>query len=936
MYFLKYVLLIILLSITNLVSADSQLKLLTNLQILSTESFTSMIRDPQNPAIIYGITPPKSSAVVMGGALYKSTDAGQHWAAIHVEGGIFQLAIDPSNSDILYAIRDTQLIKSINGGLTWTRLDSGYNYVGQYSEIVIHPLQPTVVYVRSSVSLYKSTDSGKTWAHLALPTELVHNSHEPESASLVIPPNHPELLYLMINSQLFKSEDAGITWPEVKQNLVDHDKLLGFLLLFKKLWTTPSQPDVLYLDTIIYSFSTYTDSNPTTYKSLDGGKTWQQIPFPKMTDCAVICYRGLMAVDPYHKGVLYSSAQLASSEFVVYRSVDEGNTWELIFRTLAGFPTTILSSPQNMDSVFLSVIGAPVEKYNASSTDNPIETRLRLAGQLLSTENAGQTWTEVDTSFRSVIMLGHPRFHPTNPKIFYAMAQDKNIYQTLDGGKTFQALPSFISGFSNYALNFPNDMLLVTEKAVFGSSYRWMNQTWQTYRPNELKQAQITTIGSDLYATHYLSSRSGNDFWMQRSRDNGVTWQAFNLGNIKYSDQLVVHPLQKNVIYSAYLNEDSYNLAYPTRQPFISQSIDDGITWQDISGDLPKVTGGLTNIYQLLPDPLQSHIIYIIYDGYLYKTIDNGAHWKRVGSDLLPRQAFRVWFDPENSQTLYCANVISSTTRQPFIYKSTDGGETWRNSTLQLQNENAYTASFKALRFYPDSGKMIYIAFTEDRIYKSDDAESWTILTDAAQLERDSPSGMLLAVDLPYLNVTGIYRVENTRNGFKSLKDTNSYTPVRVFSSSPDNLTLEVFNKPTQAVITVKENENISLRAKFEINDSDTYQQPASLFVVSQFQPANSADTYWFMQTADHTWLPWDGTDNNLQPAKVISQLQAVETLDIFTGAPQGLVGTSTIYTAYSPWARGIVMRKSDIEVNFFAPKVIISNQNNPLVLKVE
>ena len=73
------------------------------------------------------------------------------------------------------------------------------------------------------------------------------------------------------------------------------------------------------------------------------------------------------------------------------------------------------------------------------------------------------------------------------------------------------------------------------------------------------------------------------------------------------------------------------------------------------------------------------------------------------------------------------------------------------------------------------------------------------------------------------------------------------------------------------------------------------------------------------MQT-NNTWQPWDGSEANLKPAKTVNNLQATETLDIFTGSPLGLTGTSSIYTAYRLPSQGIM----------------VSNKTTPLVLKIE
>jgi len=57
-----------------------------------------------------------------------------------------------------------------------------------------------------------------------------------------------------------------------------------------------------------------------------------------------------------------------------------------------------------------------------------------------------------------------------------------------------------------------------------------------------------------------------------------------------------------------------------------------------------------------------------------------------------------------------------------------------------------------------------------------------------------------------------------------------------------------------------------------------------------------------------------------LKPAKLVSQLQPIESLDIFTGTPNGVARTTSIYAGYRP----------------ANTPTTVSNQNSPLVLKIE
>jgi photosystem II stability/assembly factor-like uncharacterized protein len=564
------------------------------------------------------------------------------------------------------------------------------------------------------------------------------------------------------------------------------------------------------------------------------------------------------------------------------------------------------------------------------------------SGQLLLSENAGKTWTELDSTFKAPVSLTATAVHPSNPKIFYAIGENWTIYQTVDGGQTFTALPSFTAGISNYVADDSDSVIAVTENALFGYGYRWMDQQWQLYLKDILDShtnngSKVQFVGSDIYLTLGETGTITGIYY--RSRDNAVTWSLLNSGApLPYASQIVDHPIQKNMLYfyrdtnryqsrddgKTWQNADNTYSTLPTIYSYglgISQSVDDGETWHDISGDLP-INYGQPSPYQLIPHPTQSQTLYFSYDGYIHKTVDNGKTWKVVGEGIISREKFKLWFDPNNSQTMYA--MLTRTDIPLFLYKSTDAGETWRNVSFDLQDANSYTITYEALRFAPNSGKIIYIAKAKERTYQSEDGEHWEVITDAARLERESPTGMLLSFSLPEMKFQGVYRVENIGNAVSAsqskfyLRDKNYY-----LTNSPDNIRVQVAEYADQSTVNLRRTEAVTVQAKFEINNIAAYEQPAAFFVVARYQPLDSSDAYWFMQTEDKQWLAWDGNIENLKPAKLVNQLQPTESLDIFTGAPNGVARTTSIYAGYRPSSPT------------YAPTTI-SNQNTPLVLKIE
>ncbi|MBK6797489.1 MAG: glycosyl hydrolase [Acidobacteria bacterium] len=115
---------------------------------------------------------------------------------------------------------------------------------------------------------------------------------------------------------------------------------------------------------------------------------------------------------------------------------------------------------------------------------------------------------------------------------------------------------------------------------------------------------------------------------------------------------------------------------------------DMGITWRNISDGYFK-TGTIGAIAVAESDPnvvyvgMGEHAVRGVMthsgDG-VYKSTDAGKTWKRIGLELT-QHISRIVIDPKDPRTLLVAaqGALYSPSQQRGIYKSTDGGATWKN-----------------------------------------------------------------------------------------------------------------------------------------------------------------------------------------------------------------------------------------------------------------
>jgi len=126
---------------------------------------TLLAVNPQSPNILYITVGPENARTV----LLKSSDGGNSWIEIDIKGEPKSLvmpkllAIDPSNSNVVYASNYYNLLRSNDGGRTWNSIKVDDIRV---NDITIDPSNPTTLYLATDKGVYRSFDSGKTWQSL--------------------------------------------------------------------------------------------------------------------------------------------------------------------------------------------------------------------------------------------------------------------------------------------------------------------------------------------------------------------------------------------------------------------------------------------------------------------------------------------------------------------------------------------------------------------------------------------------------------------------------------------------------------------------------------------------------------------------------------------------------------------------------------------------
>jgi photosystem II stability/assembly factor-like uncharacterized protein len=126
-----------------------------------------------DPAVIYAVG--SDSAGVSSG-LFRTTDRAQSWAATALPAGpVGGVAAHPSDPQIVYVGHEQNLLRTTDGGATWTRLNSDFD-TDYYNDVAVDPSDARVVYASANQRVMRSTDGGATWERLVVTQDFYASS----------------------------------------------------------------------------------------------------------------------------------------------------------------------------------------------------------------------------------------------------------------------------------------------------------------------------------------------------------------------------------------------------------------------------------------------------------------------------------------------------------------------------------------------------------------------------------------------------------------------------------------------------------------------------------------------------------------------------------------------------------------------------------------
>ncbi len=283
------------------------------------------------------------------------------------------------------------------------------------------------------------------------------------------------------------------------------------------------------------------------WRTTGGGLEWE----PVFDDQAV---QGIGAIDIYQKNpdVIWvgtgegNPRNSVSSGYGVYKSIDGGDTWELMGLEKTRNIHRIIIHPDDPNTVLVGAIGSPWGEHDERG--------------VYKTTDGGKTWNQVLFT-NNLSGVSDMVADPSNPeKIFVSMWEHKRwpwtfksggegsgIYMTLDGGDTWKnisgenGLPSGDYGRIGLAIanSNPNYVYALIENKANGL---WRSTDGGKSWEKRASSAEQGNMGNRpfYYSSIYVDTKNENRLYslyssVSRSEDGGKSWEVI----IPYSG---VHP----------------------------------------------------------------------------------------------------------------------------------------------------------------------------------------------------------------------------------------------------------------------------------------------------------------------------------------------------------------------------------------------------------
>ena len=613
---------------------------------------------------------------------------------------------------------------------------------GRISDIVIHPENENLWYVTAgSGGVWKTENSGTTW-------KSIFDGQKSFSIGCIsLDPQNPNIIWVgtgenvggrhvAFGDGIYKSEDGGSSWKNMGLKKSEH---------LSKIIIHPNNSDIIWVASQGPLWSIGGERG--VYKSIDGGKSWQQT----LGDSEWVGATDLL-IDPRNSNLLYAATWQRHRTVAgylgggpgtaIYKSNDGGDNW---IKLKKGLPKSnmgkigLVLSPQKPDVI-----------YAAIELD-------RRTGGVYKSENQGASWTKMSDAVAGGTGPHYYQELYASPHNYDEIYLADNYMQvSFDGGKTFSRMNETEKHVDNHAVAFKSSDENYILVGCDGGLYESFDKTQNWKFIDNLPLTQFYKIAVDDNKPFYNVYGGTQD-----NNTQGAPSRTDNIHGIRNSDWFIIlggdghqpatEPGNPNIVYAQWqrgnlnrhdrLTGENINIKpqpefgekterfnwdapilvsphNPKRLYFASQRVwkseDRGDSWETISEDLTnnieristpfygskqkwnnawdvRAMSNYSTITSLSESPIQEGLIYAgTDDGIIQITENGGESWKKINYKKisgLPETAFvnDIKADLYDKNTVYAVfDNHKYGDYNPYIYKSKNKGFTWQKLTNNL------------------------------------------------------------------------------------------------------------------------------------------------------------------------------------------------------------------------------------------------------------
>ena len=643
------------------------------------------------------------------GGVWRTTNDGTTWEPVFENApstSIGDIALAPSNQNIIWVgtgeaniFRSSNagagIFKSTDAGKTWQHM--GLVNTNTIPRIIVHPTNPDIVYVAASGTewtnnkergVYKSIDGGKTW------NKIFYKDEKTGVIDMVMDPKDPNTIYISTwqrvrqkwndprteadytGSSIYKSNDAGKNWSEISSGLPE-PKFRGRIGID----VAASNTNVLYAFIDNYSIikenkdpenvDSYgrpkggTIKGATVYKSEDKGKTWKQVSENSPF------LEGVSATYGWVFGQCRVDPNDENKVFIMGLSLNISRDGGKTFKEMGDF---------HADNH-----GLWIDPANSNFMINVND------GGVALTYDGGEHWRDF-TENLPLVQFFNIQADMGDPIKVYGSIQDHGSYKAvldLSRGKDripaqkFERAPGWEGSIHQID---PTNPDIVYAASFYGSLSRTDMKTGQSKNIMPKAEKGEPSLRGQWLAPHFISPHNTKTLYMGfqymfKSTDRGDTWIKIS-PDLTYNDPNKSGDIPYQTIFSAVESPITPGLIFVgTDDGRVHVTKNDGLDWKEIVKGLPYGKW----VSEIVASKYDANTVYMSQNGkrdddfapYLWKSTDCGETWQSIVNNLPTGPVNVVKEDPINPNILYVGNDFG-------VYISFNRGERWYSLQANL------------------------------------------------------------------------------------------------------------------------------------------------------------------------------------------------------------------------------------------------------------